>query len=103
MKKTYVYHMLIGHNNKTELDFFMYARNATFALEYCKDLYREKKYNFYKAIKVGISHKERTTQIIPEEDAVKIRQAGADEIKKFSERQIDAPQFISKEEAGDLV
>ena len=102
-KKTYVYHMLIGRNQKTEVDCFCYARNAKVATAYCKELYREKKYDSYKAIKVGICLDIKETKIVDKEDEMKMRNAGADRLGKFSEREIDLPQFVLKEEAGELL
>ena len=101
-KKTYIYHMLIGHDNKTEVDIFCYANNAGLAVEYCKELYKDKKYNSYQAKKVGVSLYPRETQIVSDGDAMKLRKAGADKDVQFSEREIERPTFIKKEDAKEL-
>ena len=101
-KKTYIYRMLIGHNNKTEVDIFMYARNKETAIEYCKELYRKQKYNSYKPIKVGVSLWLRDTGIVTAEEDKKLRNSVASMSDNYSEREITTPKFITKEEAGDL-
>ena len=101
-KKTYIYRMLIGNGDNIEEDIFMFARNATVATEFCKDIYRKKKYNNYKAIKVGISHKLRDTQIVCDADDEKLRNSIASQGDRYREIEIEAPTFITKEEAGEL-
>lgn len=96
-KKTYLYHMLIGNNDRVEVDCFVFARNSGVAIDFCKELYKEKKYNSYQAIKIGLSHMLRETQIIPKEDEPKIRLAIANKPDKYSEREINIPEFIPKE------
>lgn len=98
-KQTYIYRVLIGHEGNTEIDNFMYARNAEDAKEFCKELYRDKKFNYYKAIKVGVSHFLRDTQIIKGYEADKLKNSIASQGDKYAEKIIEAPQFISKEEA----
>lgn len=100
-RKTYVYHLLIGHEDRIEVDCYMFARNAGVAIDYCKELYRDKKYNSYRAIKVGLARELKDTQIIDEYEADKIRRAGGDQ-EKYSEREIEEPRFVTKEEAGEL-
>ena len=102
-KKTYIYHMLIGNNDNTEVDIFMFARNATVATEFCKELYKEKKYNSYKAIKVGMSHYLRDTQVVSDEDDKRLRNSAASTSDRFREIEIEAPKLITKEEMGDLI
>ena len=96
-KKTYLYHMLIGNNDKVEVDCFMFARNSGVAIDFCKELYREMRYNSYQAIKIGQSHILRETQIVPKENEPKIRQAIANKPDKYSEREIVIPEFVLKE------
>ena len=102
-KKTYIYRMMIGHNDKVEVDLFMYARNADDAKVFCKTLYKDKKYDAYKAIKVGLSHALKETQIIQDYEAEKLRNSIASQSDKYREIETEAPTFITKEEAGDLV
>ena len=101
-KKTYLYRMLIGHNEKTEVDIFMYARNKETAIDYCKELYRDKKYNHYQPIKVGVSLHLRDTGIVSNYEDQKLRNSIAVQGESYSEREVVLPKFITKEEAGDL-
>ncbi len=101
-KKTYLYRMIIGNNQRQEFDVFVYARNSKTALEYCKELYREKKYNYYKPIKVGVSLYLRSTGIVDKEDEVKLRNSIAVKGDSYTEREVVLPKYITKEEAGDL-
>ena len=102
-KKTYIYRMLIGNNNiLPEVDIFMYARNAETAKTYCKNIYKDKKYDSYTAIKVGLSRTLQDTQIMQQYEADQLRNSIASKSDKYSEREIEAPQFITKEEAGEL-
>ena len=78
--------MLIGNNGNVTEDFFMLARNKDRAIEFCQDLYRDKKYNFYKVIKVGVSHTLQDTQIISDYEAERLRAAGADKSDFYSEQ-----------------
>lgn len=101
-KKTYIYRILIGNNGKDDVDIFMYARNADVALAYCKNKYKVNKYNYYEAIKVGLSHYPQDTQIIDDESSEKLRNSIASQSDKYREIETEAPTFISKEEAGEL-
>lgn len=85
-KKTYIYHMLIGNNGNVVEDFFMLARNKDRAIDFCQNEFKDKKYNFYRVIKVGVSHTLQDTQIISEYEAERLRQAGAAESDFYSER-----------------
>lgn len=101
-KKTYIYHMQIGHDDKVEVDCFMAAGNAGIAVDFCKELYRDKKYNSYRANKVGVYHEKMETRILDAGTEYKLRQAGADKGEKYSEREIERPRFVTKEEAGEI-
>lgn len=102
MKKAYIYRMLIGHNDNTEIDIFLFARNAKIAKEYCKELYKEKKYNYYKPIKVGVSLRLRDTGLVSDDEDKKLRNTIAIKGESYSEREVVLPKFITKEEAGDF-
>lgn len=101
-KKTYIYRVLIGHDENIEVDIFMFARNSHVAKDYCKELYKDKKYNSYQVIKVGLSHYLRETGIMSEYEAWKLRDSIASQSDKYSEREVEAPKFITKKEAGEL-
>lgn len=75
-KKTYIYHVLIGNNGVTEIDTFILARNSKVGEAFCKETYKDKKYNTYKFIKVGISHEDEGTQILSADLAQKLRANG---------------------------
>jgi hypothetical protein len=100
-KKTYIYRVLIGNNGNVFEDIFLYARNAKVALDFCKEIYKDKKYNYYYANKVGLSHTLRNTEIITGYSAYKLRNSIAAEDKKFSEREVAMPEFIPVSEMGD--
>ena len=85
-KQTYIYRMKIGYYPDFEQDIFMYARNSKTAEEYCKEVFREKHYNNYKAIKVGISHTLRETGFISDFEAQQLIMAGAKRAEFYSER-----------------
>ena len=97
-KKTYIYWVHAGYNNEKVDDFFMYARNRTVAIDYCKEYYKDKKYSFYKTIKIGLSHVLRDTVIIEGYEAEKLRQAIAERGEKFSEREVQMPEFVKAED-----
>lgn len=105
-KKTYIYRMLIGKNKNTDVDIFLdiylYARNADVAKDFCKEKYKKEHYNYYKAIKVGVAHTLKDTQILQDEEAEKLMNSIASLSDKYSEREIEAPKFITKEEAGEM-
>lgn len=101
-KKTYIYRVQIGHNGVADVIGFMYARNSHDATSYCKELYREKKYNYYKMIKVGVSHTLQETRFIGDAEAAKLMSSMASQSDKYAERETNVPQFITKEEAGEL-
>lgn len=101
-KKTYLYRMLIGQNGKAEVDTFMYARNAKVAKEFCKELYKDKKYNYYQPIKVGVSLRIRDTGLVSDYEEEKLRNSIATIGEHYSEKEVVLPKFISKEEAGEL-
>ena len=102
-KKTYIYRVLIGYNGNTDVDIFMYARNKETALDYCKQLYKDKKYNYYKPIKVGVSLWLRDTGTVTAKEDELLRNSVASMGETYYEREIEMPKFITKEEAGELL
>ena len=101
-KKTYVYHVLIGNNDNVEVDCYAYARNAGRIIDYCKELYKDKKYNSYQAIKLGLCHTLQDTRILEDYESERLRRAGAEQGDKYSEREVEMPKFVSLEEAKEL-
>ena len=101
-KKTYIYRVMIGKHGDVFEDIFMYARNADIAEAYCKEKFKDNKYDLFRVNKVGISHILRDTEIIQGYTAEKLRNSVASQDKKFSERAIDAPTFVTKEEMEEL-
>ena len=75
-KKTYIYHVLIGNDNQTDIDIFVLARNMSDGISFLQEKYRDKKYNSYKMIKIGESGLLEETQIISNDKAEKLRKAG---------------------------
>lgn len=57
MKHTYIYRLEAGYSYKTtpEVVEFFYAPNSKRLIQYAQNIYRDKKYNKYKTIKVGMS------------------------------------------------
>lgn len=57
MKKTYIYRLEAGYAHKISPDLieFFYAPNSKRLIQYAQTLYRDKKYNKFKTVKVGIS------------------------------------------------
>jgi len=100
-KKTYIYRILIGHKDNILVDIFMYARNSKVAVEYCKEKYREEKYDYYKAVKVGISHTLKDTEIVDDYTAVKLKHSIAAQDVKFAERNMEFSVSKNKLETGD--
>ena len=86
MKKTYIYRVKAGKAGNFEEDFFMYARNADFAKEFCKEIFNGRSFDTYKFIKVGISKTPQKTQIISAEDSKKLRNSQAVRSEYYSER-----------------
>ena len=101
-KKTYIYRVWLGKHGDVFEDIFMYARNQKTAIDYCKEKSKEKKYDLFRANKVGISHELRETEIIQGYTAEKLRNSLAGQDTIFSEREIESPKFISKEEMEEL-
>ena len=101
-KKTFIYRMKIGYNDKVIVDVFMYARNKETAIDFCKELYKEYKYNKFKAIKVGVSLWLRDTGIVTAEEDKKLRNSVASMSDTYYEKETEMPKYITKEEAGDL-
>ena len=106
-KKSYLYRMLIGtcrgEYTDIQYDIFCVARNAKVAKEYCKEKYRDKKFNYYQAIKVGVSHTLRDTEILSDDETWKLRQSIATKGEKYREIEMEVPKFITKEEAEELL
>jgi len=84
-KKTYIYHVLIGKNSVTEIDTFMFARNANDGEQFCKNLYKDKRYDSYKLIKVGKTHALEDTQILPDHLIEALRNKGYDKAEIYRE------------------
>ena len=94
--------MLIGNNDDIDIDVYMYARNADVEKEFCKKIYKEKKYNTYKAIKVGMTLTLKDTQIVTDYESDKLKSSTASLSDSYCEREAEQPIFITKEEAGEL-
>ena len=65
-KKTYIYRLEAGYANEEhprEVEFF-YAANSKRLIPFAQKLYKDKKYNKYKTIKVGVSKKQEEMRMI---------------------------------------
>ena len=100
-KKTYIYRILAKNGEKEE-EFFMYARNADRAVQYCRENKENGKHTFWRAIKVGVSHILRETQIIGEEESRKLRNSKAVVSEKYAERNVQRLQIDSVDGSGTI-
>ena len=57
MKHMYIYRLEAGYSHKKEPEVieFFYAPNSKRLIQYAQNVYRDKKYNKYKTIKIGLS------------------------------------------------
>ena len=57
MKQTYIYRLEAGyaHKEHPEVIEFFYAPNSRRLIQYAQNMFRDKKYNKYKTVKVGRS------------------------------------------------
>ena len=67
-KKTYIYKVSMSRNNGPEKTVHLYARNAGIAVEFCKEAYKDKKYDAFKAVKKGESVLRETAFLTSEEE-----------------------------------
>ena len=58
MKHTYIYRLEAGYSYKQEPEIieFFYAPNSKRLIKYAQSIYKDKKYNKYKTVKVGMSN-----------------------------------------------
>ena len=101
-KKTYIYRIQEKNGNKEE-EFFMYARNADRAIQYCKDNFEDKRRASLRAIKVGVSHILRETQIVGETESQKLRNSKAVVSEKYAERDVQGLQNDSVDGSNVVV
>ena len=59
-KHMYIYRLESGYNRKKpEAIEFFYAPNAKRLIQYAQQFYKDKKYNKFKAVKIGLSKDEK--------------------------------------------
>ncbi len=89
VKKTYIYRLEMGHQDQIEETIFIYARNAGIAVDYCKTIYKDKKYDHFHAIKVGASNELRETSIFTKDENERIRKTNAVGADAYAEREME--------------
>lgn len=52
-KVTHIYRVDIGHGDSVEITDWVYARNAKQAKAYCREKYKDRRYDHYKMVMVG--------------------------------------------------
>lgn len=52
-KVIHIYRVDMGHVNDIQNTHWVYARNATVALAVCKKMFKDMRYDYYKAVMVG--------------------------------------------------
>lgn len=74
-KRTYIYRLEAGYNNKApEVIEFFYAPNSKRLIQYAQNIYRDKHYNLFKTIKVGLSKYHEDMRIITEFESWQLKQ-----------------------------
>ena len=75
-KITYIYRLEAGYSHKKEPEVieFFYAPNSKRLIQYAQNMYREKKYNMYKPVKIGISKDEHEMRMISDFESWSLKQ-----------------------------
>lgn len=76
MKHTYIYRLEAGYSykEKPEVVEFFYAPNSKRLIQYAQAMYKEKKYNKFKPIKVGISKTPEEMRLISDFEGWQLKQ-----------------------------
>lgn len=86
-KKCYVYRIEMGNNNIVKETVYGMARNAGYMIAFCQERYKDKHYDSFKAIKVGLSKVLRDTFIMEGMEEWQIKQTLASRAELFAERE----------------
>ena len=76
MKKTYIYRLEAGYSYKPEPEVieFFYAPNSKRLIKYAQNMFKEKKYNKFKTVKVGLSKNEEEMRMISDFESWTLKQ-----------------------------
>ena len=76
-KQTIIYRLEAGYSYKEtpEVVEFFYAPNSKRLIQYAQNMYRDKKYNKYKTIKVGISKYSEDMRLISDFESWHLKQS----------------------------
>ena len=75
VKKMYIYRLESGYDKKEpEAIEFFYAPNAKRLIQYAQTFYKDKKYNKFKAVKVGTKKEKDTIRLISDFEAWYLKQ-----------------------------
>lgn len=106
-KSVYLYGITMGHGNKEEEVAYCYARNAGIAVDSFKEIYKEKKYDFFLAKMFG----EADMRIHPKpfepmsrEEVEYISRHGLAKADAYAQRKTPLPngEFISADKAAQI-
>ena len=76
-KNTYIYRLEAGYSYKEEPEVkeFFYAPNSKRLIQYAQNMYRDKKYNKFKTIKVGQSKYQEDMRLISDFESFQLKQS----------------------------
>lgn len=76
MKQTYIYRLEAGYSYKKEPEVveFFYAQNSKRLIKYAQALFKDKKYNKFKTIKVGLTKDDEDMRMISDFESWHLKQ-----------------------------
>lgn len=76
MKQTYIYRLEAGYSYKEEPEVieFFYAPNSKRLVKYAQNMFKDKKYNKYKTIKVGTTKYDEEMRMISDFESWHLKQ-----------------------------
>ena len=76
MKNTYIYRLEAGYSykDKPEIIEFFYAPNSKRLVKYAQTMYKDKKYNKFKTVKVGLSKEPEQMRLISDFESWQLKQ-----------------------------
>lgn len=102
-RKTYIYEVFMGRSGKPDERTTVYARNGERAILLCKEKYKEKKYDYFRTVKRGLSNELRPDGFLNEKEKSQLTKAQP-EAKAYAERKPDEqPNAIVDWSEGEFV
>ena len=85
-KTKYIYRLEAGYSYKKDPEIveFFYAPNSKRLIQYAQNMYKDKKYNKYKTVKVGLSNIQEEMRLISDFESWQLKQSMTAEA--YSER-----------------